>query len=405
MSLTAFARSPDLQRLRSEGYAVRMHISASVGTVYLVVEDVPYLTPAGEVARGLLATPLDLSTGVAGRPVDHTMHFAGERPSNRHGDELPALIAAHGDSLGAADLPMNYYLSNKPADQQPFSDFYAKVTHYVQILQAHAQVVDPDVGAQTFRAFVDEDEAGPFVFHDTATSRAGTASLAQRLALPRVAIVGLGGTGGYILDLLTKTPIKELHLFDGDDLLSHNAFRAPGAASMNDLSTRPKKVAYFETKYSVMKRHIVPHPYPVTSDNVHELSSMDFVFLCMDGGSAKRAIVEALEGADRPFVDVGMGLHLTEEGIMGSLQTTLSTPQQRQHLRTRVSMADARDDDIYNQNVQTVELNALNAALAVIRYKKWLGFYRDEEGEHFSAYRVDTNSLINEDTQAENDAA
>lgn len=399
MSPTAFALSPDLQRLRAEGYAIRLHVS-TVGAVYLVVDDVSYVTPAAVVARGVLATQIDLSTGQAGPPLDHTMHLAGERPSDRRGVELPALIAGYGDSLGAVDLPVNFYLSNKPADQQPFPDFYAKVTHYVRILEAHAQAVNSDATSRTFPAYADDDGDGPFVYFDTATSRAGTEALTRRLALPRVAIVGLGGSGSYVLDLLAKTPIGELHLFDGDDFLSHNAFRAPGAASLDDLQARPKKVAYYTAKYGVLKRSIVPHAYALTDDNADELKDMDFVFLCMDGGRTKQRIVEALERHERPFIDVGMGLHMTDDGIMGSLQTTLSTAQQRQHLRARVSMADAAEDDLYNHNVQVVELNALNATLAVIRYKKRLGFYRDEAQEHFSAYRIDTNSLINEDEPA-----
>lgn len=368
-----------------------------MGGVYLVVDDVSYVTPAGTVARGLLATQIDVSTGQAGPPIDHTMHLAGERPSDKHGVELPALIAGHGNHLNAVDLPVDFYLSNKPASQQPFPDFYEKVTHYVRILEAHAQAVDPGVTSQTFRAYADDDADGPFVYFDTATSRAGTEVLTQRLALPRVAIVGLGGSGGYVLDLLAKTPIGELHLFDGDDFLSHNAFRAPGAASLDDLLDRPKKVDYYAAKYGLLKRNIVPHPYAMTGDNADELKDMDFVFLCMDGGRTKQNLVEVLERHECPFIDVGMGLHLTDDGIMGSLQTTLSTPRQRQHLRARVSMSDAADDDLYNHNVQVVELNALNAVLAVIRYKKWLGFYRDEAQEHFTAYRLDTNSLINED--------
>ena len=36
-------------------------------------------------------------------------------------------------------------------------------------------------------------------------------------------------------------------------------------------------------------------------------------------------------------------------------------------------------------------------ALAVIKWKKLLGFYRDLENEYFSAYTLDGNSIVNED--------
>lgn len=40
----------------------------------------------------------------------------------------------------------------------------------------------------------------------------------------RIGIIGLGGTGSY-LDLVAKTPVDEILLFDDDEFLLHNAFR------------------------------------------------------------------------------------------------------------------------------------------------------------------------------------
>lgn len=54
----------------------------------------------------------------------------------------------------------------------------------------------------------------------------------------------------------------------------------------------------------------------------------------------------------------------------------------------------------YNRNIQVADLNALNAALAVIKWKKLFGFYQDMKSEHHSQFHTATNSLINED-QAE----
>jgi hypothetical protein len=60
---------------------------------------------------------------------------------------------------------------------------------------------------------------------------------------------------------------------------------------------------------------------------------------------------------------------------------------------------DDPDDEVneYARNIQVADLNALNACLAVIRYKKHLGFYRDLEREHNSLYTIDGNHLLNED--------
>ena len=63
----------------------------------------------------------------------------------------------------------------------------------------------------------------------------------------------------------------------------------------------------------------------------------------------------------------------------------------------RIGLSGGGADGVYSRNIQIAELNALNAALAVIKWKKLLGFYRDLENEHFSAYTLDGNVIVNED--------
>jgi hypothetical protein len=63
----------------------------------------------------------------------------------------------------------------------------------------------------------------------------------------------------------------------------------------------------------------------------------------------------------------------------------------------RVSFEDSPGADDYNRNIQIAETNALNAALAVIKWKELFGFYRDLKSEHHSQFTIDTNLLLNED--------
>ncbi len=79
----------------------------------------------------------------------------------------------------------------------------------------------------------------------------------RKISREKVAIVGLGGTGGYLLDYLAKMPVDEIHLFDGDVFSQHNAFRAPGTASKEELDKSPSKVSYFYNQYSKMHKHII----------------------------------------------------------------------------------------------------------------------------------------------------
>jgi len=213
--------------------------------------------------------------------------------------------------------------------------------------------------------------------------------------------VGLAGTGSYVLDLVAKTPVKEIHLFDGDLFLQHNAFRAPGAPSIEELQTKPRKTSYLKRTYSNMHKGIVDHQRCIAADNIEQLQDMDFVFLCVDDAPAKEPIVVKLEESGIPFVDLGMGVDLTDDALGGILRVTTSTTSQRAHVRNRVSFAEADGGNDYATNIQIADLNALNAALAVIKWKKLFGFYRDLKHEHHTTYTTDGNLLINEDRQDE----
>ena len=146
-----------------------------------------------------------------------------------------------------------------------------------------------------------------------------------------------------------------------------------------------------------MHRGIVPHPYRIVAANAGELAAMDFVFLCLDSGDDKKAVFETLASAGVPFIDVGMGIELTDGALGGILRVTTCTDQRRDHLEDRVNMAPGLGQDDYGRNIQVADLNALNATLAVIRWKKLRGFYRDLEREHNSTYTLDGSMLVNGD--------
>jgi hypothetical protein len=179
--------------------------------------------------------------------------------------------------------------------------------------------------------------------------------------------------------------------------LQHNAFRSPGAPSIEELQEAPKKVNFFSDRYSKMRRGIIAHDHHVDVSNIDQLREMEFVFLCIDGGSIKRLIMEKLQEFGTSFIDVGMGIQEVGGSLCGLLRVTTSTPKQREHVQQRVSCADEDGNDNYSRNIQIADLNALNAALAVIKWKKLFGFYLDLENEHNSTYTIDGNMVTNDD--------
>ncbi|MBX9897043.1 MAG: ThiF family adenylyltransferase [Qipengyuania sp.] len=392
MSRRPISLSPDLRRLVEDGYDV------DVVAGHLLVRDVPYVDHHRRVRRGTLVSRLDLAGDRTVPPSDHQAWFAGSLPCDREGRPLLGMLHAHhGRDLGGG-LKVDHWLCSRPLGRE-FSDFHEKMVTFVAQISNHAMAIDPAATARTRRVVAASAEDSPFNYVDTATSRSGIGKLWEGLAGQHVAIVGLGGTGSYVLDLVSKTPVARIHLFDDDLLLQHNAFRAPGAVSREELAERRPKVNHFDRIYSRIHRGIVPHRVRIGSPTLRLLEGFDFVFLCMDDAAGKAMIVERLEADGTSFIDVGMGLHETDAGLTGTVRVTTSTAAMRDHVwdRDRIPMAGQRGDDPYSTNIQVGELNALNAALAVIRWKRLLGFYADFEREHFSTYSVDGNQLINED--------
>jgi hypothetical protein len=201
------------------------------------------------------------------------------------------------------------------------------------------------------------------------------------------------------LDLLAKTPVKEIHLFDGDRFAQHNAFRSPGAPSIDELAEARQKVDHFARQYDGMRQGVVAHDCYIDESNVAQLRDMDFVFLSVDKGEPKKLIVDKLEEYSVPFIDVGMGVYETDGSLSGVLRTTTSTPSQRAHVHERnlIPFSDGDVNNDYSQNIQIADLNAINAALAVLRWKRLLGFYTDLSGEYNSVYTTSDNYLSNED--------
>ena len=392
MSRRPINRSPDLKRLRDEGYDVE------VRSGFVVMHGVPYLAAPGRVERATIFAVLTLNDDVAQKPGDHQVFFVGETPQYAIGGPMAKLGL---NSVSHQPLPgfiASYHFSNKPRPAGAYADYHHKMSHYATMLEGEAQVVQPGVTAREFKPHRPDDMDSVFLYEDTASSRADIVAVTERLKRKRVDIIGVGGTGSYVLDLVAKTPIEEVHIWDADLFLQHNAFRTPGAASSEELAAKLEKVQRLAEIYGKMRRGIIPHSVNMTPDRLHELDGTEFVFLCMEG-PGKQQIVERLEAFNVSFIDVGLGVYVNDGQLGGIVRTTTSTPAMRAHVRDkkRITFITADQVNEYDTNIQIAELNALNAALAVIRWKKLWGFYADQEGEHNSLYAIGGNDLINED--------
>ncbi len=381
----------DVARLKDEGYEV------TIESGHLVMTNVPYVTVSRAIKFGTLISPLTGSFSEVVRPSDHVIMFGGDFPCDANGRPLESIRNATHNEHVAGKWMTNHRFSSKPK-RGYYNDFHEKMATYAAILANQAAAIDPSVTPRTHRIITSSDDS-PFQYFDSASGRVGISHITQKLTKRSIAIVGLGGTGSYVLDYAAKTPVDEIHLFDGDIFEQHTAFRFPGAASIQEIMGRPLKVEFLANRYSALHRGVVPHAEYISADNVSLLEGFDMVFICIDANEVKAPIVDALENSGSKFIDSGIGVNLVQNGLTATLRTTTSKPNAREHVhdRNRIPMTQAPGNNEYTRNIQIVELNAIVAGFMILQWKQECGFYRDTEHELFSVFRVSDNHILNED--------
>jgi len=393
VSFDPFGRSPDLAALVDHGFELKL-----TSTGNLLVKGVPYLDDRGQVALGTIVAKIEMNGDVSVNPVqDHVVRFIGSVPYTSQ-REVSKIFNSSGDNEIEPGIVVNHTFSAKPTDGIPYANNFDKITNYVRLLETEAQVVQPEVTARMYRPCEIDHAEWPFEYVDSASGRAGIGALSWKLSDECIAIVGVGGTGSYILDLVAKCPVREIHIFDGDVFSTHNAFRSPGASSLEELRVGEFKTEYFQRRYSNMKRNIASHPYFIDLANVGELKDVSFVFLAMEGGDRKRIVVQALESMGKPFIDVSLGVVRSDErdSLLASVEINTSTVENRETFRSKVDLGQVTEDDPYSENIQIAELNALNASLAVLNWKRMAGIYHRQQAPFHQRLNVAFNRLISE---------
>ncbi|MEL6113843.1 ThiF family adenylyltransferase [Photobacterium sp. SP02] len=401
MSTKLTDRNPSVLRLIEEGYDVE------IVNQHLLVHSIPYLNSEGVVELGVFACPYNAMGDQDTRPRDHTMWFQGNKPFMSTGREMSQVINHSRPQQLFQGFTTQHYLSNKP-NGQTFNNFYDKVVHYDTLFVSQARVVNPNADARTGCIHRERDCKSVFQYPDTASSRVGITALSQKLQGDKLAIIGLGGTGSYILDQLAKTPVSSILLCDGDILEPHNAFRSPGAIAFEDLEKKPKKVEYYQALYSQMHKNIEIVDEFITAENVSILKECDFVFLALDSGSARKLLTDYLVDIGIPFIDAGLGIERLElddgEAILrGSCRVTLATSEKHDHLSKHLVFSDDDPDEaIYKSNIQVADMNGMNAMLAVGLWKQYKSFYQGEcDNPHNMVYTQSFQSISRSEEQCE----
>lgn len=386
MSQELINHSDDLKKLQNEGYEI------DVKSGYGIVSHIPYLKANGEIDYGTLVSKIAFEGDKAKYNGDHVIYFSGDQPCNADGTEITQIKHSVSNSI-LAGINVKRSFSNKP--DKNYKDYYEKFVNYINIISSRAIDKDNTVTARTFKKAVTEEDS-VFQYVDSNSSRAGIDNCNKKILDKKIAIIGLGGTGTYILDLVSKTNVKEIHLIDGDVFCQHNAFRSPGAASKEIFTKSLSKVSYFKEIYQNMHKNIIENDICINEENVNILKDMDFVFISIDSGIARNLIVDYLVSEKIPFIDTGIGLQNINDTINGLIRTTVFDKNNYDRISTYIDF-DEDGDDVYNTNIQIAECNALNATIAVIEWKKYFNIYENANSKCQNVYSIEMGEIVHED--------
>jgi hypothetical protein len=374
-------RNPFIDKIVKQGYDVGF-INA-----HLVIFGVPYLNAAGELKYLDMISPLDLrEENLIDSPTDHKVYFAGEIPCNIDGQKIGAGTSEEVRTV-SDQIVGNRMLSSKPEGLRQYNSIEEKINQYLDLISAPA--VHKFTGVTPRRALQKHLEAAPspLRFPDALSAREGMVELSHKLREKSVAIIGCGGTGAYVLDYLAKTHLNEIHLFDADIVHVHTLFRLPGVYGEKHLGT--PKVEVLAESYGYFHSGIKPHVERVDQNNIVCVTRFDFIFVCVDDAPSRLMIAQACHSALVPFVDVGMGLSKGKNGLFGFIRTAGGEHGDFDKLNgTQYLPAQNAHDQEYRNQPQIAELNALNAAMAVIRFKQHMGFFDRLTDSHAVVFDV-----------------
>lgn len=347
---------------------------------YLVFFGLPYLDQDGKLQHGDWVSPVDLNGQVIDPPTNHQAWWRGSRPHDQQGRQLK--LGGGADKVTVSDdlitdFSFSYKLLDENGAMRAYRSFDEKVQTYLDTITAPALAAYPQATPLRAIAIKAAAQGSPLRYPDTMSSRYHINDLSALLCGKRVAIIGLGGTGSYILDFLARTHLAQIALFDDDKVHVHTIFRFP---SFIPNAIGRLKVEVLSQHYDQWHGGIDGIPERITAENVERLKDFDFVFVSVDDGPARRLIIDWLSANGVPYVDCGMGLNRSAVGLSGFVRVTGGDRKAfDDNVGTvRLPVENAKEDE-YRKQAQITELNALNATMAVIRFKQHFGLLDRED--------------------------
>ena len=271
-------------RLSAFGNQAGFSVAAEADVVRAI--GVPCLLEGGVVGTCTIEKSYDRASGKPDKRIGGAVHGIRIQPDeaidgrvyNADGTPIGNHIAGDGKTWSAISI-------KKGGQGSPEDDGSAR-----DLIHRYAKQIVGAISAAGYSETHSLAKPGPFKIPNTFEARAALGRFQDRIRGQRIAIIGLGGTGGYVLDLMAKTPVPEIHLLDADEVEWHTFMRAPGAPTTEEIeflrSNPLTKVAYYHSKFASLREGIYPHAIRIDSPSAlgEFLSShpVDFVFVCID---------------------------------------------------------------------------------------------------------------------------
>ena len=390
---------------RLSAFAEQAGFTVRVEPDVVVAEGVPCLFANRAVGSCTIEKSFDPASGQPNGRIGSAVHAVRITPGEAqdgcvyNADGTPIGSHVSGDGQTWSNISIRKGSQDSPEDDVSASD----------LIHRYAKQIVGAVSAAGYSETVSLGRRGPFKIPNTFEARAAIGSVQDRIRDQRTAIIGLGGTGAYVLDLIAKTPVAEIHLLDSDDVDWHNFMRAPGAPTAEEIESlhngRLRKVDYYHSKYASLRKGIHPHAVRVDSPSMFAefLSAhpVDYAFVCIDqltaGDSPRQDVVYcALSAAEVSFIDSGVSITLEDHAVRGVVTTSAYAAGS---LAWKDAIPNARVEGNVPgyRNVQLPEVNALAAALAVMEWRRRTEQYVSASASFLHKFRLETPRIVKAD--------
>lgn len=195
----------------------------------------------------------------------------------------------------------------------------------------------------------------------------------------RVLVIGAGGTGSHILNILATLPLQRLSIIDDDMVEENNLLRMD---LYIDKNAKISKVESLKNQLSNLF-DIEAYKMKISDYLSHaDAKEYDFIFIAIDHAQSKVELINYISTQWKiPYIDVGISVSLNhnvaEADSSVAVRSDLVLPEDKECVfcyRDIDFNVDGYDSKL--PNLQFKELNSLNADIAIIQFKQWAGFYK-----------------------------